>query len=161
MKNLKSISIILSVLMLCINIISCSDNNDPSYTYYYNETLTAFKVKTSTDEVEFNVSRKSDNAMGIVISTNKSDIESIESLGLMQLWTDSELYYKYEYRKGDIMCKWQELGDTRGFFTFDSLTPNTTYYYRVFAQGTATEGNDIVEYRIVYGDVYSFTTLKE
>ena len=62
---------LLSVLMLCVNIISCSDNNDPSYTYYYNETLTAFKVKASTDEVEFDVSRKSNNAMGIVISTNK------------------------------------------------------------------------------------------
>lgn len=132
---------------------SCENDDEPTYTYSYWDSLKAIKVIPETTSVTIIPISQGD---GVVLSPNKADLEDFESLGLEKLWDLNNFDSNSEYKIGDVRCKcdW-------GGFIFNDLQPNATYYYRVITMGTSTVGNDVTEYKIIYGDIYSFTTLPE
>ena len=146
LKDMKIKLTAFLLMAIMLPMASCGDDNDaPEYKYVYWDSLRGIKVTTtaSTALVE-TISQ----AEGIVLSVNQETMDDVENLGLMRLWTDPPIDGSYVYN--DVRYQ-------RGVYV-ENLLPATTYYYRIVRQATSTVGNDVTEYKIMYGDVYSFTT---
>lgn len=142
--KLKLIAFLLTATMLPIA--SCSNEDDtPEYKYLYWDSLRGISVTTTATTAFIQTISQ---AEGVVLSVNQTRMEDVENLGLMRLWTDPTVDGSYVF--DDIRYQ-------RGF-NIENLQPATTYYYRIISQATTTVGNDVTEYKIVYGDVYNFTT---
>ncbi len=133
---------------------SCEKDDEPTYTYSYWDRLKAVKVIPETTSVTIIPTAQGE---GVVLSPNKADLEDFENLGLEKLWDLNNFDSNSEYRIGDVRCRC----NWGGGLIFNNLQPNAIYYYRVIAMATSTVGDDITEYKIIYGDIYSFTTLPE
>lgn len=133
------------LIAIMLPIASCSDDNSPEYKYGYWGSLRGIKVTTTATTAFVQTISQ---AEGIVLSVNKATIDYVENLGLMRLWTDPTIDGSYVF--DDVRYQ-------RGFYV-ENLQPATTYYYRIISQATSTVGDDVTEYKIMYGDVYSFTT---
>lgn len=142
--KIKPIAFLLMAIMLPFA--SCSDDNDaPEYKYVYWDSLRGIKVTTTATTAIVETISQAD---GIVWSVNQATMDDVENLGLMRLWTNPPIDGSYVF--DDVRYQ-------RGFYV-ENLQPATTYYYRIISQATSTVGDDVTEYKIMYGDVYSFTT---
>lgn len=142
--KIKPIAFLLMAIMLPFA--SCSDDNDaPEYKYVYWDSLRGIKVTTTATTAIVETISQAD---GIVWSVNQATMDDVENLGLMRLWTNPPIDGSYVY--DDVQYQ-------QGFY-IENLQPATTYYYRIVRPATSSVGNDVTEYKIMYGDVYSFTT---
>ena len=152
-KEIKLLIMVICAIVTIPLLTACGDDDEPTYLYSYWESLKAIRVLPSQTSVEITPMAQGD---GVVLSPNESDLEDFESLALVKLWSLDSLDPATEYTIGEVRCKWGW-----NSFTFDNLTPNKTYYYRVITMATSTVGDEITEYKIVYGDIYSFKTTSE
>lgn len=150
-QELKLIIMAICTIITLPLLTSCGDDDEPTYLYSYWNGLRA-SVHPHATSVQIDPLGQGD---GVVLSPNKSDLEDFESLGLMKLWSMPDCS-ETDYYIGNVRCQWGWAG-----FSFDNLTPNTTYYYRVINMATSSKGNDITEYKILYGDIFSFQTTAE